>query len=146
MDSKLNLDQHRIKLLIKILIGAAWLDGVIQPTEREYLHRMTTENAIADDHDIQQYLSGLKPIKPSECYGWLEEYLGTNPTEDDYLGLLESLSGLIYSDGEVQTQEAMLLDKLQLLEPAIKESSKTAFDKLLHIIQKLYRKAVSQQV
>lgn len=146
MSSTHNSDPQKVKQLMKILIGAAWLDGVIQPSEREYLHRMAQENAIADDAEIQRFLSELKPIKPAECYGWLEEYLGKNPSEEDYLKLLESLSGLIYSDGEVQTQEAMLLDKLQLLDPAAKEPNKSAFDKLLHIIQKLYRKAVREQV
>ncbi|WP_013320298.1 TerB family tellurite resistance protein [Gloeothece verrucosa] len=146
MDSKQNLNQPRIKQLMKIVIGAAWIDGVIQPSEREYLHRMAEENALANDPEIQKYLSELKPIKPAECYVWLEEYLGENPTEEDYLKLLESLSGLIYSDGEVQTQEALLLDKLQLLDPANKESSNKTFDKLLQVIQKLYRKAVSQKV
>lgn len=146
MDSKNNFDQQKIKHLFKIVIGVAWLDGVIQPSERDYLHRMAVENAIADDPDIQPYLSELKSVKPSECYGWLEEYLGKNPTQEDYLELLQSLSGLIYSDGEVQTQEALLLDKLQLLDPTHKGTSKTTFDKLLQVIQKLYRKAVSQNI
>lgn len=146
MDSKQNLDQQRLKQLMKIVIGAAWIDGVIQPSERDYFRRMAAENAIADDPEIKPYLSELKAVKPAECYVWLEEYLGKNPTEEDYLKLLESLSGLIYSDGEVQTQEAVLLDKLQLLDPAHKEPSKKTFDKLLHVIQKLYRKAVNQKV
>jgi len=35
------------KTLIKILIGTAWIDGKIQPEEREYLHRIAKEKGVA---------------------------------------------------------------------------------------------------
>ena len=54
------------------------------------------------------------------------------------------LSGLIYSDGDVEVQEARLLTKLQELDP-IYEQSKSPLDKLLEKIQKLYRKTMSSQ-
>ncbi len=135
----------KIKQLLKILIGAAWIDGIIQPEEREYLHRRATENGVADDPEIKSLLSEIKPVQPTECYQWLEEYLGDNPSQEDYQGLLEAISALIYSDGDVQMQEAQLLTKIQLLAPA-NESSQSGFDKLLKAIQKLYRKAINQQV
>lgn len=31
--------ENKTKLLIKILVGAAWIDGVIQAEEREYLKK-----------------------------------------------------------------------------------------------------------
>ncbi len=135
----------KIKQLLKILIGAAWIDGIIQPEEREYLHRRATENGVADDPEIKSLLSEIKPVQSTECYQWLEEYLGDNPSQEDYQGLLEAISALIYSDGDVQMQEAQLLTKIQLLAPA-NESSQSGFDKLLKAIQKLYRKAINQQV
>ena len=137
-----NLDT---KQLLKILIGAAWIDGVIQAEERNYLHRMAANNNLADDPEIKMLLSEIKPVQPAECYKWLENYLGNNPTQNDYQGLLEAISGLIYSDGDVETREAKLLAKVQLLDPS-QESSKSAFDKILKTIQKLYRQAISEQV
>jgi uncharacterized tellurite resistance protein B-like protein len=137
-----NLDT---KQLLKILIGAAWIDGVIQAEERNYLHRMAANNNLADDPEIKILLSEIKPVQPAECYKWLENYLGNNPTQNDYQGLLEAISGLIYSDGDVETREAKLLAKVQLLDPS-QESSKSAFDKILKTIQKLYRQAISEQV
>lgn len=137
--------QVNTKQLLKILVAAAWIDGVIQPEERKYLHRMATNNNLADDPEIKSLLSEIKPVQPTECCKWLEEYLGQNPSLEDYQSLLEAISALIYSDGDVQMQEAKLLTKLQNLEPS-KESSKSTFDKILKIIQKLYKKAVSQQV
>jgi uncharacterized tellurite resistance protein B-like protein len=139
MERKVNKKQ-----LLKILVGTAWIDGVIQPEERNYLRRMATSNQLADDPEIKSLLSEIKPVQATECCRWLEEYLGKNPSLEDYQSLLEAMSALIYSDGDVQMQEATLLTKLQNLDPA-NESSKSSFDKILKIIQKLYKKAVSQQ-
>ena len=131
----------KTKQLLKILIGAAWIDGTIQVEEREYLNKMATENGVAEDPEIKPLLSEIKQVKPSECYSWLKEYLGNNPKEEDYQQLFESLSALIYSDGDVDTEEAKLLNRLQLLE-AENKSPKSGVDKFLHAVQKLYRKAV----
>lgn len=136
---------RKMKQLLKILIGAAWIDGIIQPEERNYLRRMAAEHQLAEDPQIKPLLSELKPVQPAECYRWLEEYLGENPTQADYQELLEKISGLIYSDGDVDVREAKLIEKLQLLDPA-KEPRKSSFDKVLKKIQKLYKQAIHQQV
>ncbi|MEB3311028.1 MAG: TerB family tellurite resistance protein [Snowella sp.] len=135
---------QKTKQLIKILIGAAWIDGVIQSEEREYLRTMAANFQITDDPELKPLLSELKPVQAEECYRWLQEYLGENHQEEDYQELLEAISGLIYSDGDVQTQEAKLLTKLQELEPS-HEPAKFSCDRLLERIQKLYRKAMSLQ-
>ncbi len=131
----------KTKQLLKILIGAAWIDGTIQAEEREYLNQMAAEKGVAEDPQIKPLLSEIKQVKPSECYSWLQEYLGDNPTEEDYQQLFESLSALIYSDGDVDTEEAKLLNRLQLLE-AENKSPKSGVDRFLRAVQKLYRKAV----
>lgn len=129
------------KQLLKILIGAAWIDGLIQKEERNYLNKMIASQGLTNDQEIATLVSELKPVQPSQCYQWLEEYLGSNPTTKDYRKLLESISGLVYSDGDVQMQEAQLLTKLQLLDPS-QDLSKSAFEKILKTIQKLYRNAI----
>jgi uncharacterized membrane protein YebE (DUF533 family) len=136
---------RKMKEILKILIGAAWIDGVIQPEERKYLRRIAQDFNLADDPEIQPLLSELKPIQPVECYQWLEDYLGENHSFEDYLELLEKISGLIYSDGYVDIRETKLIEKMQNLDPN-QESNKSIFDKLLRKIQKLYRAAVEQQV
>ena len=134
----------KTKQLIKILIGAAWIDGVIQTEEREYLRRIARAYQVENEPELKPFLSELKPVQAQECYRWLTEYLGENHQEEDYQELLEALSGLIYSDGDVEVQEARLLTKLQELDP-IYEQSKSPLDKLLEKIQKLYRKTMSSQ-
>ena len=136
---------YKMKQILKILIGAAWIDGVIQPEERKYLQRIATDYQLADDPEIKPLLSELKVVKPEECYQWLQDYLGENPTQEDYQELLEKTSGLIYSDGDVDIREVKLIEKLQLLDPA-NEPKLSVFDKALKKIQKLYRQAVEQQI
>ncbi len=137
-------ENEKIKQLLKILIGAAWIDGTIQPEEREHLNRRAKDNQLAEDPEIKLLLSEIKPVKPAECYQWLEEYLGDSPNQEDYQNLLEAISGLIYSDNLIHAEEAKLLTKLQLLEPT-DEPDPSVFDKVLKTIQKLYRQAISQK-
>ena len=42
-----------VKNLVKILIGAAWIDGKIQPEEREYLRQIAQQKGVANDPDIK---------------------------------------------------------------------------------------------
>ncbi|MEC4895040.1 MAG: TerB family tellurite resistance protein [Oscillatoria sp. PMC 1051.18] len=134
----------KTKQLLKILIGAAWIDGTIQAEEREHIKNMAQENNLANDPEIKSLLSEIKQVKPAECYNWLEDYLGENPSKEDYQDLIEAISALIYSDNEVAIEESKLLTRLQLLDPE-NEPPKSAFDKAIKKIQKLYRQAVDSQ-
>ena len=139
------MDQKtKTKQLMKILFGAAWIDGIIQPEEREYLRRMATDRKLIDEPEIQSLLSEIKPVTATECYQWLEEYLGKNHTQEDYEQLLEAISAVLYSDGDVDIQEAKLLSRLQDLDPENNPPS-SIFEQLLKSIQKLYRRAVDQK-
>jgi uncharacterized tellurite resistance protein B-like protein len=137
-----NLDKN--KQVFKILFAAAWIDGVIQKEEREYLQTLAKEQNLSEDGEIKLILSEAKPITPEECHNWLEDYLGNNPSVEDHQNLLEAISAIIYKDGDIQTQEAQLLSELQSLEPTL-ETRNSAFDKILRTIQKLYRQAVSEE-
>ncbi|MBE9168358.1 TerB family tellurite resistance protein [Pleurocapsales cyanobacterium LEGE 06147] len=130
-----------VKQLFKILIGAAWIDGTIQPQEIVYLHQMAREIGVANDPEVQSLLSQTQPVKPENCYRWLEDYLGAHPAQEDYDRLLEAIGGLIYSDNNVETEEAKLLTQLQSLSPTDR-SGRSVFDQLLHGIQKLYRQSM----
>ena len=64
------------KLLMKILVGAAWIDGIIQTEEREYLRHKAIANNLAEDKEIKSLLSEIVPVQGPECYQWLSEYFG----------------------------------------------------------------------
>jgi hypothetical protein len=133
-----------VKNLVKILIGAAWIDGVIQPEERQYLREIAQAKGVATDPEIKPWLYELVPVQPKECYGWVQEYLGDRPSIEDCVSLVEAISGLIYSDGDVAIEEARLLTKLQEITKA-SESTQSAHNALLKQIQKLYRRWVEVQ-
>ena len=133
-----------VKQLVKILIGAAWIDGKVQPEEREYLKRVATQSGVADDPEIQPLLYELRAVLPDECYSWVKEYLGDRPNPEDYERLIESLSALIYSDGDVATEEAKLLTRLQLLDPS-STAHKSGQNNVLKAIQKLYHRWIDKQ-
>lgn len=131
------------KTLIKILIGAAWIDGKIQPEERQYLHKIAKEQGVADDRELQPLLYELRSVEPEECYDWVEGYLGDNPTQADCQHLIEAISALIYSDGTVANEEAKLLTRLQLLESE-SATINSPHQRALAAIRKLYQYCVSQ--
>jgi uncharacterized membrane protein YebE (DUF533 family) len=133
---------EKTKQLMKILVGAAWIDGIIQPAEREYLQKKARDNQLASDPEIKSLLSEIKPVTPQECYQWLQDYLGQNPTTKDYENLLEAISALVYSDGDIDIQEAKLLSRLQEFDPEI-HGSKSMIDNILKTIRKLYQKAIA---
>lgn len=136
----------KMKQILKILIGAAWIDGIVQAEERIYLHKVAKDFNLAQDPEIKPLLSELRPINPTECYQWLDEYFGDNPSEQDYQELLEKISGLIYSDGFVDVREAKLIEAIQSCDPNNPECRNSILDKMLRKIQKLYKAAIEQQV
>lgn len=132
-----------VKNLIKILIGTAWIDGKIQPEEREYLHRIAKEKGVDQELDIYPLLYEFKPVSRSECYTWLNDYLGSHPTSEACQQLLEAISALIYSDGSVDSEEAKLLHKLQMIDPANENTEHTS-NAILSVIRNLYQRWVSK--
>ncbi|MBE9206834.1 TerB family tellurite resistance protein [Nostoc sp. LEGE 06077] len=134
-----------VKNLVKILIGAAWIDGIIQPEERQYLREIAQAKGLASDPEIKPWLYELVPVQPKECYAWVKEYLGDRPSLEDCESLIEAISGLIYSDGEVATEEARLLTQLQDLAEQDNSAQQPVHNTLLKQIQKLYRRWVDVQ-
>ncbi|MEB3274322.1 MAG: TerB family tellurite resistance protein [Prochlorothrix sp.] len=134
----------KTKALFKILIGAAWIDGEIQPEEREILRSMATEQNLADDPEIRPFLYELVQVQPEQCYQWIEAYLGRNPSHEDCQSLLEAISLLVYSDGSVEVEEARLLSRIQEIDL---RSGQGEFSPagVLKSIQQLYRAVVSEK-
>ena len=135
---------NNVKQLVKILIGAAWIDGKIQPEERTYLNQIAQEKGVAQDPEIYPLLNELRQVEPKECYEWMKEYLGNSPSLTDYQNLLDSISGLIYSDNDIDTEEAKLLTQLQSLDPE-SNSPQPVHNAVMKQIQKLYRRWVEVQ-
>ena len=130
--------------LVKILIGVAWLDGKIQPEERRYIHQLAEEKGVTADPEIQLLLNESRAVQPTECYEWVSQYLGESPTSTDCHNLLEAVSGLVYSDDEVEVEEANLLTRLESLNPT-NGSPELGHNAVIKEIKKLYRRWVERQ-
>jgi len=136
----------QMKQVLKILIAAAWIDGVIQPEERTYLRHVAQDFQLANDPEIKPLLSELRPVKADECYQWLEEYFGENHTAEEYHQLLEKIGALVYSDGYVDVREAKLIEAIQSCDPANPDCKNSVWDRILRKIRKVYKAAIEQQV
>ncbi|MEM6613596.1 MAG: TerB family tellurite resistance protein [Cyanobacteria bacterium P01_C01_bin.72] len=137
---------NQMKQILKIVIAAAWIDGVIKPEERAYLRRLAQDFQLANDPEIKPLLSELRPVQPVECYQWLEEYFGENHSAEAYHQLLEKISGLVYSDGYVDVREAKLIEAIQSCDPANPDCKNSIWERMLRKIRKVYRSAIEQQV
>ncbi len=128
--------------LLKILIGVAWLDGTVQQAEQVYLRKIAHDKGVAEDPELRPWLFGLRSVTKEECYAWVEDYLGKKPKSSAYQQLLEDLSGLIYSDGEVAQEEAKFLTQLQQLDPSNTDTPQFR-ESVTQAIQKLYQRWIS---
>ena len=126
--------------LFEILVAIAWIDGEIQPEEKEFLTQIAAEQNLEVSEDL---LTNHKTTSSDRCYDLLRDYLGSNPNVEDYNQLLSAVSTLIYSDNDIATEEASLLTKIQNLDPQ-NSASNSSFDKLIGKIQKLYRQGVKK--
>jgi uncharacterized tellurite resistance protein B-like protein len=129
------------KQLFKILVGAAWLDGKLQPEEQAYLQRLVQQKGLQDDAELQLLINGAKSISSEDCFRWVSEYLGKTPVPEHCQQLLEEISGLIYSDSEVDTKEAELLMQFHEPKPPVQPGT-ALYESVMSAVQKLYRKWV----
>lgn len=126
------------KTLLKVLIGAAWIDGTVQPEERKYLRQLAEKQGLQNDPELKPLLYELVQVKPEQCYAWIEDYLSNAPDSQACNELLEAISGLVYSDGSVEVEEAKLLNRIQEIEAACATTKPTP-KALLGSVQKIYR-------
>ncbi len=98
------------KQLLKVLIGIAWIDGILEPGEEKYLNQMATKTKLTNDPEIKALLK--QPVTPEQCYEWLQDYLGKNPSDEKYQELYENMTVLMASDAEIDAEETELLQFL----------------------------------
>ncbi len=137
--------KQKNRKLFKILVGTAWIDGIIQPEEREYLWRVAQELQLTADPEIKILLSELITVSATECYLWLDEYLAQYPAKEDYHELLEKVSGIIYSDNYVDIREAKLLEKLQSCDPH-QRTENIVPERFFRRIRRFYQKLVQEKI
>lgn len=131
-------------MLIRILIGTAWMDGKMQPEEREYLQQVAREKGVADNPELQPLLHEFVAVSPAECYRWIQEYLGDRPTSAECRQLIQAIAALIFKDGNVASEESKLLANLQLLD-SMASLPEERQDAVLSTIHKLYTQWIDEK-
>jgi uncharacterized tellurite resistance protein B-like protein len=134
--------QSQDRLLVKILIGVAWLDGQIQPEERRFLTRVLHAHQLDGDAEMHSMLDGTITLAATDCENWIQEYLGDRSIYDDDR-LIDAISGLIYSDGDVATAEAKLLSDIQSVPTPVQPNERILLTKLRQLYQGWVKKLSS---
>ncbi len=132
--------QSQDRLLVKILIGVAWLDGHIQPEEHRFLAKVLQAHQLDGDAELQSMLDSKVAVTATDCEGWIQSFLGDRSIYDDDR-LIEAISAMIYMDGDVATAEAKLLVDIQS-EPTVVESKQP--DTSVSKLRQLYRNWVKK--
>lgn len=97
--------QHHLTL--KILIGSAWADGVLEPEETEALAKVLKRYGETYDRELKKLLE--KPVPLQKTERWMAEYLHQS-TEAERQQLLGAIGRMLFADREVTEEEHMLLD------------------------------------
>jgi hypothetical protein len=103
--------QHQ-HLMLKILIGSAWMDQHLEPEEVAYLNKVLLRSHLEHNAELQGLLS--TPVEPTQTEQWLVTYLRDSP-DAERLKLLAAIGNLLIADDEVSDVEHDLLDEFHTL-------------------------------
>lgn len=131
--------QNQHKLMLKIIIGSAWVDGHLEPAEVQYLQTLLDRYQLTHASDVLALLEEPVPLSQTEL--WMVEYLAdTTETEIERQRLLGAIGKVVIADDTVLPQEYALLDDYYALMaeiPARPEETPT----LVETVGKFVRKA-----
>ncbi|WP_404786187.1 TerB family tellurite resistance protein [Altericista sp. CCNU0014] len=116
---------HHQHLMLKILIGSAWVDRHLVPAEVTYLNKVLARYHQAHDPELQALLS--HPVSLGQTEGWLVDYLKDSP-DSERLKLLAAIGNLLISDDKVSDIEHDLLDEFHTLMAKIPSPPEPLFD------------------
>ena len=99
--------QYQQQLMLKIIIGAAWVDGHLEQAEIEYLQTLLKRYELTHDPELMALLEKSVPLQQTEI--WIVEYLA-DTTETERQRLLAAIGKLLIIDDTVLPVEHDLLD------------------------------------
>ncbi len=130
--------QYQHQLMLKIVIGSAWVDGHLEPSEVDYLQTLLERYQLT--HDAQLLALLVVPAVVRQTESWMVEYLA-NTTQQERQRLLSAIGKLVIADDTVLPPEHTLLDDYYTLMaqiPAHPEQTPT----LVETVGSFVRKAV----
>jgi hypothetical protein len=103
---------HHQHLMLKILIGSAWVDRHLVPEEVSYLKTVLSRFHLDRDAELQALLHA--PVDLPQTEQWLVSYLRDSP-DSERLKLLAAIGNLLIADDDVSDIEHDLLDEFHSL-------------------------------
>lgn len=132
--------QYQHKLMLKIIIGSAWVDGHLEPAEVQYLQTLLERYQLTHAPDLLALLEAPVPLRQTEL--WMAEYLA-DTTETERQRLLAAIGKLVIADDTVLPPEHTLLDDYYMLMAEIPaRQSETSTPTLVETVGKFVRQAV----
>ncbi len=116
---------ERNLLLLKVVIGSAWVDGQLEPEELDYLKQILERHHLADNYELQAMLKQPIPLDATE--NWIINYLA-RATEQQRDQMLMMVIGVITADGVIDSSEHSFLLEYQGLMSRIPARPDTAPD------------------
>lgn len=109
-------DTARHHLALKVVLGAAWADGHLEPRELAYLKTLRDRYGETHDAELDRLLERSVPAGLTES--WMEQYL-RDATDTERQQLLGHIGTLLFADREVDDREHALLDDYHAMMAAI---------------------------
>lgn len=94
-------------LALKILIGSAWADGVLDPEEQEILSAALQRHGETYDRELKHLLE--HPVDLQQTERWISQYLA-DATDTERQALLGAIGRVLFADRDISDEEHMLLD------------------------------------
>jgi hypothetical protein len=135
------MDSQRQHLMLKIIIGSAWVDSNLGPAEVQYLQTLLERYRLSHALDLLTLLEA--PVSLRQVEHWMAEYLA-DTTEIERQRLLAAIGKLVIADDIVLPQEHTLLDDYYTLMaeiPARPEAMPTLVETVGKFVRKVARTA-----
>lgn len=104
--------EAQTQLLMKIIIGAAWIDHHLEPAEVGYLNQLLERHRLTHRPELKSLLD--TPVPPQQTERWMVEYL-QQTTELDRQKALAAIAKMLIADDTVSDSEHDLLDDFYLM-------------------------------
>ncbi len=128
---------HQHKLMLKILIGSAWIDSQLEPQEITYIEKVLARLDLARDGELQELVKTA--VSPEQTQRWLVAYLKDSP-DSERLKLLAAIGNLLISDEVVSSVEHDLLDEFHHLMTTIPDPAEPMTSPLSEVGPKILKR------
>jgi len=129
------IDKELSLAIAKVLIAAAWVDGVVQPEEEQFLRDFVSRMPGIDNHtwdDLEPMLE--RPIYEAERIRYLRDMRNRIGDRKDRRFAIQAINQLFISDGEIAPEES---EAVQQMVSIVNGDETAVYQEMLKMIQRL---------